>query len=169
MWLTRCRVDLAQDLQGSLRQAGCGRALVRDSGGAWVRLAFGVRVAHLAWPLGEDDAVFAQEPPHLIDKCRALRHEPAADPVQHLCVLLGFGVDGHKTHPGAADRLTDRRGIVTVVLVTLDIGLDVLGRHELDRMPELHQLPRPVVGPGASLHADEARRKIGKELQHLCP
>ena len=73
MWLTRCRVDLAQDLQGSLRQAGCGRALVRDSGGAWVRLAFGVRVAHLAWPLGEDDAVFPQEPPHLVDERRALR------------------------------------------------------------------------------------------------
>ncbi len=32
-------------------------------------------------------------------------YEPAADPVQHLCVLLGFGVDGDKTHPGAADRL----------------------------------------------------------------
>jgi hypothetical protein len=51
--------------------------------------------------------------PHLIDERRVLRHEPAADPVQHLCALLRFGVDGDKTHPEAADRLTDRRGIVT--------------------------------------------------------
>ena len=92
----------------------------------------------LAWSLGRRRCRIPPRVPHLVDERRALRHEPAADPVQHLCVLLGFGVDGDKTHPGAADRLPGSPH-----------------RHTRARAPDADpQSLRQLTGAGASASAD---------------
>lgn len=52
-------------------------------------------------------------------------------------------------------------------LVALDAGLHKPRRDQPDLMPELRQLTRPVVRPGAGLHPDPARRQVGEKFQHL--
>ena len=54
-----------------------------------------------------------------------------------------------------------------VVLVGLHVGLDELGRHQLDGVPEQLELARSVVRTTTGLHADQARGQIGKKLRHL--
>jgi hypothetical protein len=68
------------------------------------------------------------------------------------------------------------------VLVGLDVGLDVLRRHQPRIVPELAQLARPVMrawlpapttggrrgaARAAGLEADPTARQIGEERQHL--
>jgi hypothetical protein len=66
------------------------------------------------------------------------------------------------------DRLAARRSIGRIVLVALDIGLHVLGRHQPYIMTEPCELARPVVGRRTRFHADQTGREFGKEGQHLC-
>ena len=44
---------------------------------------------------------------------------------------------------------------------------DVLGRHLFDGMAELREFARPVVRRAAGFHADQTRRLLGEEIQHL--
>jgi hypothetical protein len=53
------------------------------------------------------------------------------------------------------------------VLVGLDVGLDVLRRHQARVVAELDQLARPVVRAAAGLETDHAARQIGEDFQHL--
>ena len=64
-------------------------------------------------------------------------------------------------------RLSDGLGIPVVVLVALEERLHVLGRDEAHVMAERLQLPADVVGPGAGLHADQARWDVGQALSEL--
>src|SRR5262249_4138291 len=64
-------------------------------------------------------------------------------------------------------RLTDRLRITRIRLAALDVGLDVLRRHQLHGVPELGNLTCPIMRTAAGLHADQTRRQLGKERQHL--
>lgn len=100
--------------------------------------------------------MFGQQPPQLIDQCRALAHQAPARPMhRELSLLLGV-LHRHKAHARALHRLADRLGIVAVVLVILAIGLHELRRHQAHRVPQGRELSRPVVAAGAGLHADQA-------------
>ena len=75
--------------------------------------------------------------------------------------------DLHKTHGRPPYRLADRLGVSSVVLVTLDVGLYVFRRHQTNLVAKLREFTRPIMGGGARLHADKARRQRLEELKHL--
>jgi hypothetical protein len=62
-----------------------------------------------------------------------------------------------------------RFGISGIVLVALDVGLHVLRWHQPHPVAKLREFTCPVMGRGAGLHADQARRQRFEELQHLAP
>jgi hypothetical protein len=84
-------------------------------------------------------------------------------------VFTGMVESAALDHGRAGDRLADRLGIGGVVLVGLDMRLHVLRRHEPDRVAQLAQLAGPMVGAGAGLHPDQARRQVGEEREQLVP
>src|SRR5262245_26158560 len=73
----------------------------------------------------------------------------------------------HERHARPPDRLADRLGINRISLAALDVGLDVLRRHQLHGVPELGNLTCPVMRTAARLHADQTRRQLGEERQYL--
>lgn len=86
---------------------------------------------------------------------------------QHRLLLLAL--DRHKAHVRSPDRLADRLGIVRVVLAALAVGDHELRCHELYRVPQLGELAAPIVSAATRFDADQARRQLRKELQHLRP
>jgi hypothetical protein len=106
-------------------------------------------------------------PAHGVDQLRALAHEQVAGTVQHQRRLLRFALHRHEPHGGPRYRLADRRRVGGIVLAALDVGLDVLRRHQPHVMTKRRQLARPEMGRGAGLHADQAGRQTGKEGDHL--
>src|SRR5271167_4574172 len=55
----------------------------------------------------------------------------------------------------------------SIVLVALDVGLHIPRRHQTNLVTKLREFTRPIMGGGARLHADKARRQRLEELQHL--
>jgi hypothetical protein len=68
--------------------------------------------------------------------------------LHQLTLLLGR-LDAHETHGWAPDRLADRLGISGIILVTLDVSLHILRRHQAHLMAELRQFACPIVCCGA--------------------
>ena len=55
----------------------------------------------------------------------------------------------------AAHRFADRLGIVSVVLVALDVGLDEVLAHQPRLVSKLADLARPKMRSGISLHSHQ--------------
>jgi hypothetical protein len=49
----------------------------------------------------------------------------------------------------------------------IDVGLHVLRRHQTNLVAKLREFTRPIMGGGARLHADKARRQRLEKFQHL--
>ena len=79
----------------------------------------------------------------------------------HEHILLLHTLHRHEAPGRSTHRLTDGFRIVGVVLVPLHVGLDELRADQPRIMPQLDQLPRPVMRPGAGFQADLANRQIG--------
>src|SRR5271169_192909 len=88
--------------------------------------------------------------------------------MQHQRALLLDALDRHKTHRWPCNGLADCRRIGCIVLAALHVGFDIGWRHKPRIVPELLELACPLVRRCACLHANEARRQIGKELNKLC-
>jgi hypothetical protein len=73
----------------------------------------------------------------------------------------------NKTHGRTSHRLTDRLGVSGIILVALDVGLDILRRHQPYLVAKLREFTRPIMGRRASFHANKARRQRLEEIQHL--
>ena len=58
-------------------------------------------------------------------------------------------------------------GIGGIVLVALDVGLNVLGRHQANVVAQFAQLTRPVMRRSARFHAYKTRRQPLEERLHL--
>ena len=78
--------------------------------------------------------------------------------MQHQPALLLGRFDLYETHGWPLHRLGDRLGVGRIVLVALDVGLHVL-RPSTVPGAKLRQFTRPIMGRGAGLHADQARRQ----------
>ena len=105
--------------------------------------------------------------PQGIDHLGPLPHQKIARSMQHQPALLLGRFDLHETHGRPPHRLADRLGVGGIVLVALDVGLHVLRRHQPHLVAKLREFTRPIMGRGAGLHADKARRQRLEELQHL--
>jgi hypothetical protein len=87
--------------------------------------------------------------------------------VQRQDGLLIDCLEGHKAHVSPRGRLTNGRSIGGIVFLALDVGLDVLRRHQAHVVAERAQLAAPVVRTTAGLHRHHTRALPGKELDHL--
>jgi hypothetical protein len=96
-----------------------------------------------------------------------LAHQLIAHTVLHQPPLLRDGLDRHEPHRRPANGLADRLGVGSIVLVALDVGFYVPGRHQPDLVPKLGQLPGPMVRRGARFHAHQAWWQRFEERHHL--
>ena len=87
-------------------------------------------------------------------------------PMQSQAGLLLRRFNRHEAHSGPLHGLANRFGISRVVLLAFDIRLHVDRRHKFHVMPERRELPRPIMGGGASFDANQARRHLHKKWQN---
>src|SRR5262245_66413058 len=83
--------------------------------------------------------------------------------------LLVLGLDGHEAHGRALHRFADRGRVGAVGLAALDIGFDVLRRHQPDLVAELADRPGPEMGRSAGLEPNQTTRQVGAEAEHRRP
>ncbi len=89
--------------------------------------------------------------------------------MQALETLLLHGLDRHRQQVTAAVGLQQRGGVGPVRLVTAHIRSYLLGRQQFNLVALGWERPRPVMGGGASLHHDPARRAVGEEPGEALP
>src|SRR5262245_34632378 len=97
-------------------------------------------------PPGENTPALGQQAPNLIDQGSALLTESAAQAMDRVEILALHGLEWDEVHAGAKHRFTTRLRITALSLIAFARGLDDLGAHELDGVPHLWKLPRPLVG-----------------------
>ncbi len=90
-------------------------------------------------------------------------HQPVAGTVQALHVELRLALQLDEAHGRAGCGLGNRLGIPLVVLLRLDVGLDVLWRHEPDLVSLLTQDAAEMVSAATRLHRHRAGRQLGAE------
>src|SRR4051812_6642766 len=118
---------------------------------------------------GYVDAELGQESPDHVDELGALADEEITRPMQRQRGLLLHRLDRYEAHGRSGDRLADRLRITGISLAPLHVGLDVGRRHQAHLVAETDQLSRPMMARGARLHADETRRELAEERDHLSP
>ena len=114
-----------------------------------------------------DNAIFRQEAPDLVGLGGALADQFAADAMHGQHVLLGNGLDRDEAHVGPPNRFADRLGVVGIVLLALHVGFDELRCDQLDVMPHAAEFACPVMGAGASFHANQTGREFLEEFTDL--
>ena len=118
-------------------------------------------------PLRSHNAELSHMRSQGIDQLGPLPHQKIARSMLHQLALLLGRFSPYKTHRRPPHRFADRRGIGSIVLVALDVGLHILRRHQPYLMAKLRELTRPVMSRGAGFHADKARRQGFEERQYL--
>ena len=83
-------------------------------------------------------------------------HEERSRPVHGLQVGLLHRLDRDTAHGGPTHRFADRFRVSPIMLVGLDVRLDILRVHQLDRMPKRFKCPTPVMCTPTRLHPDHA-------------
>jgi hypothetical protein len=99
-----------------------------------------------------------------IDQHRALLDQQIAYPEHRQRRLLLDRFDRHKPHGRPAHRFANRLGIDRVVLAALDVGFDVLRRHQQHLVPQAAQQPRPVVRGAARLDTVRVGGSLAKNF-----
>jgi hypothetical protein len=87
--------------------------------------------------------------------------------MQQLSRLLLRTLDRHKAHRRALNRLANRFGIGSIILVALNVRLHVLRRHQPYLVPKRGELARPVVRRCTRFQPNQTARKSAEERHHL--
>jgi hypothetical protein len=147
-------------------------AAYRDPSLLWQQIR--LRALHALAQFGEpaaslrgNEAEFAEQAASSVDRSRSLPDKQCPHPMQRKDALLRLRLDRHKPHVRARYRFADGLSVSRIGLVPLDIRLDVFRRDQAHVMAESHQRARPMVGTGAGLHPDQARRQFGEERNQL--
>jgi len=82
--------------------------------------------------------------------------------MQRLQIQLLRGLGRHELHRRTLHGFGNRFGIVEVVLLSLAIGADILGRHQPGIMTQRCEFAAQVMGADAGFHANQARLHIGQ-------
>jgi hypothetical protein len=104
---------------------------------------------------------------YCIDRLGPLANHKIADAEHHCRSLLLFAFCRYEPHGRPLSSFTDRFSVSRIVLLTLHKWLDVSRSNQPDFVPELRDLPRPVVAAGARFHGNRAGRLIGKKAKYL--
>jgi hypothetical protein len=79
------------------------------------------QLGHFHWAFCRDHTKLRGIAPDCIDHGRALLDQQIAHPQRHQLRLALGAFDRHKAHPRPAHRLTDRLGVVYIILAALDV------------------------------------------------
>ena len=82
--------------------------------------------------------------------------------MQCLQVELIGGLGRHELHRWPLHRLGNRLGVAEVVLLSLRVGPHILRRHQPGIVTKRLKLAAEMMRANAGLHADQARRHVGK-------
>lgn len=102
----------------------------------------GNRLLERGWRPAHREASFSEQPSHLVDEGGTLVHQQLARTVDGLNVLLLNRLHRHEVHARAAGRFHDRFGIIAIVLVRHDEGLDVMRADQFDLDAKCLELPQ---------------------------
>ena len=75
--------------------------------------------------------------------------------------------DRHESHGRASHCLADRFRVGRVVLTSLNVGLNVVRRHQANLMSKRCELAGPVMRRRAGFHGNQARRQLREERRYL--
>src|SRR3546814_2731522 len=100
---------------------------------------------------------------------RALADQQVARPLNRPPALLLDRFDRHEPHRRPTHRLARRLRVPRIILAALQVRLHIRRRHQPGVVAEPRQLPAPIVRRPASLHPDQRRRLLRKELHDLIP
>ena len=106
-------------------------------------------------PLQQDGA-------QLIDQSRPLPDQPIPRPMERLHVELVLALQVDEAHRRSGRRFGDPFGVAIVVLLRLDVGSDIFGRHQPDVVAMSGEHTAEMMGAAAGLHPDNA---LGKFLR----
>ncbi len=82
-------------------------------------------------------------------------------------VLLLKCSDGDEVDVGILYRFIDRKGIVLVVFIPVALAGNNVWRYQFDRVPQLFELPPPVVGRATGFHVNHCLGVAANKLSHL--
>jgi hypothetical protein len=120
-------------------------------------------------PLGHDDLTLEQYAARLVHESRTLPDQPITDAMQNLDVELSLGLECDKPHRRSGRRLGDRLSVAVVVLLRLDVGTNILRRHQLHLVPLRSQQTPEVVRTTTRLHRHHAARQLGCKRHDALP
>lgn len=118
-------------------------------------------------PAYDLDAELGEQAADHVHELGALLDQQIARPVQCQCRLLFRRLYRDEPHRRAGHCLANRFRVIRVRLAALNIRLHVSRGHQPNLMSEFGQLACPMVGGAARFDADQARRQLCKERQHL--
>ena len=104
----------------------------------------------------------------MIDNARALTDQPLTHAMQSLQVELIGSLRGDKLHLRPLHGFGNRLRVTEVVLLAFGIGAHVPRRHQPRIVPQRVKLAAEMMSTDAGLHADQARRHVGKPRDHFC-
>ena len=116
---------------------------------------------------GDDDTVFRQQGPDLVDQPRLVLGDLATQVTQQLLILLFERFDPDRTYFPMLTGLGNSTGIIGVVFLPPLVALDVLRGQQADAMPQFHDLPPPIMSPGTSFHGNVTGWLFGQKSQQL--
>src|SRR5688572_3734314 len=114
-----------------------------------------------------DDAKLGKMRSDRIDDRGLLTDEQMTRAMKRQATLLLRRLRLHEPHVRPANSLADCLRVSSIVLLPLHVGLHIGRRHEPDLVTERLQFPRPMMRRSASFDANQARRNILEECQHV--
>ena len=89
--------------------------------------------------------------------------------MKRLHVELVLALQFDKAHRRPGRRLRDPLGVAIVVLLGLDVGPDIFGRHQPDIVAVGGEHAAEMMSPATGLHPDNARRKLLRQSNQRLP
>ena len=129
----------------------------------------GQELLELPLALRRDHPSLQQNGAQLIDQSGSLPDQPVSRSMQRLHVKLVLALQFDKAHRRPRRRFRDPFGVPIVVLLRLDIGPDIFRRHQPDSVAVCGKHATQMMGAAASLHADNARRKLLGQSNQCLP
>jgi hypothetical protein len=122
-------------------------------------------------PDRRNDPELGKMGPDCIDHRGLLADEQMAGAVKHQTALLLGGLGWYKPHVGPADRFANGLCVSRIVLLPLDVGLHIGGRHQPHGVTQCLELARPMVRRAAGFDPDQTWRQLlekGQDVATLC-
>src|ERR1700729_1337237 len=114
-----------------------------------------------------DDAELRKMSADGINPRGLLADDQVPGPMQHQATLLLWRLGRDEPHVWPGDRLANRLGVSSIVLVPLHIGLHIGLRHQTYGVAKRLELARPMMRRRAGLDTDQARRQLLEEDQYV--